>query len=885
MKKLVNNQSSAMESGNHFKNGARLKGMMSKDNLIKIVAFFLILTGSAMPVNANDKPLGSGLYLLDEDVDANSSLLYVKITSSQYSELISKWDYSNALQSISNTIYEKLNDDFDFIFFVLDRDGNQYQTGYSLDFEGVNNLISNNIQGLGKSMFSDATSWGSNGNLKSAIYLPSYDAILTGPALHELGHSWGANICMTYDQDGSLYDLHWGVSNAGGQLGGFRYVRTVEENSGGIQGKTKYQASFSSPEVNTDGSFKYGGFGINANGGNSVPYSDIELYLMGMKSAQDLRNSNFRLDIYSGNSSDDSFNSGYFYSTNVTSYTIDDIIALNGNRVPDSNTSQKRFKILTVVLSVNGNSDNRFEEIIDHIRWFAAPVSDNTYNWVVNFSQATQGTGSLEVNGIKNSLKENIIVEEFEIVNGTLTGYYGAGGNVIIPDGVHTIGAQSFASNHSIISVTIPEGVAVIQLAAFQECINMSAISFPNSLEIIYEWSFHGCNSLTEITIPEKVHHIGANPFQSCQNLTTIHVNVNNKHYISENGVLFNKDKTYLITYPGGKQGKYDIPEGVINIRKAFFGCKGVTSVTFPSTLHIISESSFYECTGLNELTIPNTVKSWGTGVFYGCTSLTHVTVPGHMRYDDNDGIPVEFSESTLGFVTFYNCIGLKSVIIEEGITDLGGMVFDGCSNLAEVSLPNSLTNLGWQSFMRCVNLKTIDIPGKVTEISIYCFAYSGLTSVVIPESITFMDRGVFAYCDDLKEVEVKWKQPMTNLSNGIYGDEPVFTNEWEKTLYVPEGTKSLYENAAPWRYFGTIMEKPATSVPNIIKETDVYASNNILYINLSKHETIYIYSITGKLLFERSIQEGNHQIYLGAMNDKIVIIKGSSGWAKKIIL
>lgn len=75
----------------------------------------------------------------------------------------------------------------------------------------------------------------------------------------------------------------WGFSNAGGQLGGAKYMRIVKENCGGIIGKIRYQGSME-PDLNENGSFKYGGFGLNTNGGNSLPYSDIELYIMGMKS-------------------------------------------------------------------------------------------------------------------------------------------------------------------------------------------------------------------------------------------------------------------------------------------------------------------------------------------------------------------------------------------------------------------------------------------------------------------------------------------------------------------------------------------------------------------------------------------------------------------------
>ena len=368
--------------------------------------------------------LGDGMFLLTNAADPTSALLEVKVNAEQWSLLSSKDPFLMELMNISNRIYRKFNDDFDFIFFVLNTPYDNAIVS-QLGFYGTNININNDVKGLGISLFNDAYWWGSSGKLKSAMYFPYYDAILSGPALHELCHNWAAYICPTYTPDNLRYDGHWGVSNAGGQLGGFKYVRTVETNSGGVQGKTLYQASFYSDETNPDGSFKYPGFGVNANGGNGLPYSDIELYLMGMKSAQKLRDENFHLDIYSGNdynsNGDYSFGNGYFYSTTKTSYTIDDIIALDGARVPDATTSQKQFKVLTVALTPETAKEDYSEEIMQNVNWFAGAMNDNTYQGqLYNFRQATGNIGSLITDNIKNSLPKALL-SNITISAGTLS--------------------------------------------------------------------------------------------------------------------------------------------------------------------------------------------------------------------------------------------------------------------------------------------------------------------------------------------------------------------------------------------------------------------------------------------------------------------------------
>ena len=351
--------------------------------------------------------LGDGISLICDQNDRTGTLLEVNVTAEQWSELISEVYFIPRLKEITNLVYSKLNDDFDFVFYVLNTPIDETIKN-QLGFYGLTSRVSNNVLGLGTGRHNFTAEWGSDGKLISALYFTGYDAISAGPSLHELLHSWSAFICPTYDLGHKQYLAHWGVSNANGQAGGFQYVRTVEENCDGVAGKTLYQAS-RDPKTNRDGSFKNGGFGVNANEGNGAPYSDIELYLMGLKSAQELRDVNFQLDIYSGNDYQaESFAQGYFYSTNKKTYTIDDIIARNGKRDPDASVSQKQFKVLTVVLSPESATKNYRNEVMRDINWLAGEMNDATYPNLYNFRQATGNRGSLIVNNLMNSLKNPV---------------------------------------------------------------------------------------------------------------------------------------------------------------------------------------------------------------------------------------------------------------------------------------------------------------------------------------------------------------------------------------------------------------------------------------------------------------------------------------------
>jgi hypothetical protein len=170
--------------------------------------------------------------------------------------------------------------------------------------------------------------------------------------------------------------------------------------------------------------------------------------------------------------------------------------------------------------------------------------------------------------------------------------------NVVIEDGVTTIGDLAFADCGKLISITIPKSIISIGKAAF-----------------------HGCTNLTSITIPSYVMSIKEQAFEACTRLMSIMVAMDNASYSSESGVLFNKNKTTLILYPHGKQvASYTIPSSVMSIeKKAFFHNAGLTSVTIPSNTTSIGEHTFDGCIGLTSITVKNPIPpKMGYATFQG---------------------------------------------------------------------------------------------------------------------------------------------------------------------------------------------------------------------------------------------------------------------------
>lgn len=143
--------------------------------------------------------------------------------------------------------------------------------------------------------------------------------------------------------------------------------------------------------------------------------------------------------------------------------------------------------------------------------------------------------------------------------------------------------------------------------------------------------AFFLCSNLTFVTIPNSVTSIEGGAFAACFNLKTINVDADNPNYCSMDGVLFNKDKTQLIQYPGGKQGAYSIPNSVTSIGNAAFYLSGLTSIDIPNSVTSIGDYAFSGCINLTSVVIGNGVKEIREGTFMYCP-LKSITIGTGIR-------------------------------------------------------------------------------------------------------------------------------------------------------------------------------------------------------------------------------------------------------------
>ena len=240
--------------------------------------------------------------------------------------------------------------------------------------------------------------------------------------------------------------------------------------------------------------------------------------------------------------------------------------------------------------------------------------------------------------------------------------------------------------NESVTKIEIPaeiEDIPVVEIksSAFNGCANLTSIIIPDSITSIGDFAFENCSGLTSITIPDSVTSIGDHAFYNC--LTSITVSENNKYFSSLNGVLFNKDKTELITYPiGNERTEYTIPDSVTSI----------------------GNFAFYNCSSLTSITIPDSVASIGNSAFYNCSSLTNIKLP--------DVIDI------ISGNTFRDCSSLLNIIIPDSVTSIKECAFYNCSNLTSITIPDSVASIENSAFYNCTSLKSITLNNPDCEIS-----------------------------------------------------------------------------------------------------------------------------------------------------------------------
>ena len=357
----------------------------------------------------------------------------------------------------------------------------------------------------------------------------------------------------------------------------------------------------------------------------------------------------------------------------------------------------------------------------------------------------------------------------------------------------------------------------------------------------------------------------------------------------------------------------------------AFYGCSSITSVTISGSVNIIKGYAFYGCSNLASVNIPASVADFGNyvftatalpdpiykdsvfvympttatgvytipnqitqicgGAFYQCASLSQVVLPNSVTW--------------IGPGAFLECNGLTQPIynntlfarlpvtysgsytIPDGITTVCASSFTYTSGLTELIMPNSVTSMGNGALGSCTSLTLVTLSDALTEIPGFTFmGCTALPTITLPASIHSIGTAAFFNCTAMDSVVVKATTPPSVNTN-------TFRNVPDSCLLVvPCGTLSAYTEA--WgNYFAQMIEDCGSGdgIDNLESaQVHVYVTDGCIVIapeDGSAEISANVYDMSGRLVASLhtasktpALPNGIYVVRIGNQTARKVVVK-----------
>ena len=408
---------------------------------------------------------------------------------------------------------------------------------------------------------------------------------------------------------------------------------------------------------------------------------------------------------------------------------------------------------------------------------------------------------------------------------------------VFLPTSLKVIGKEAFSKCSKLVQVHFPEGLDSIAPRAFYESGLSGEFSTPAKLRVVgkqaFGWTklnkvvinsdvlaaedgtmytiggnsvFAYCKNLTELTVKEGCTMLEVG-FQDCSSLTTVSLPTTLRQIGHNSGsthnYIFNRCKSLE---------SINLPYNIWFIGYNAFANTSLQEIVIPNNVQYLWKYAFHNCTLLEKVTMPQQLRQIGQACFEGCTSLGEIEIPDKVTEIDYKAFmdctslkTVKFGENikVIGRNAFSGCISLLSAVMPSSLTTLRESAFEGCSNLMKVSLPDYLEEIEPSTFKDCVELRDIYLGMSMLKIGNSAFFHCPKIGILsFPSSINNINSYAFAFTG-LKELTVSWSNPLSIGSNVFDG-----INLSKVKLFVPLGSKELYQQSSTWKSFGQILEQ-----------------------------------------------------------------------------
>ncbi|MDE6473096.1 MAG: leucine-rich repeat domain-containing protein, partial [Ureaplasma sp.] len=293
------------------------------------------------------------------------------------------------------------------------------------------------------------------------------------------------------------------------------------------------------------------------------------------------------------------------------------------------------------------------------------------------------------------------------------------------------------------------------------------------------------------------------------------------------------------LTDIGKQQTDFVIPANASIQHLAFQYNKNVRKIDMRLTkVTKIAESSFEGCINLLEFNLPYTLQEIGSEAFWNCISLKNINIP--------NGV------SKIGFSAFERCKALQSITIPPLVTTIENSTFYECKSLSSVTLYNSVQTIGERAFNLTESLKSINLPDTLKSIPKFTFAGSGLTSIVIPNSVSEIGEAAFLGCNNLESITLP--NSLKTIGQAIFRDTkslksitiPSLIRNIPKYAFAASGLTSIVIPDLTWEIwegaFSDCNNLESVTIPTTIDKIDIKTFQNcvnLTEINLGNVSTI----------------------------------------------